>query len=125
MATMRPTLTVEADQKVLQALADLHAMLAIRDLRANPQRPLYRAGVRYRREEMGAEIWQLPSETAKLGYGDCEDLAAWRVAELRLQGEPARIVIRQVKPRLWHVLVKRGNGQIEDPSRKLGMTGAG
>lgn len=125
MPALRPTLTVEADSKVLQALADLHVALAVRDLRANPQRPLYRAGVRYRRESVGAEVWQLPSETARLGYGDCEDLAAWRVAELRLQGEPARILIKQVRPKLWHVLVMRSDGKIEDPSRKLGMKGAG
>lgn len=122
---LRPTLTVEANAKVLQALADLHCTLAMRDLRANPQRQLYQSGVKYRRESVGNEIWQLPSETAKVGYGDCEDLAAWRAAELRLAGESASCYVKQVKPRLFHVVVRRANGVLEDPSAKLGMRGPG
>lgn len=122
---MRPTLTVQADVQALQALADLQLLLCQRDLAANPQAPLYGSGVRYRRETVGAESWQLPSETARLGYGDCEDLACWRAAELRQQGERARVLVKQVKPRLFHVVVLRQDGTIEDPSKRLGMKGAG
>lgn len=122
---LRPTLTVPADTKGLQALADLHVLLCKRDLRANPQEPLYRSGVRYRREAVGSESWQLPSETASLRGGDCEDLACWRAAELQIAGERARVLVKQVRPRLFHVVVVRANGTIEDPSKKLGMKGAG
>ncbi len=62
---------------------------------------------------------------------NCDDLAPWRVAELRQQGEKAKIRItfkRQPSGfQLYHVLVRRGptaqfpQGQIEDPSRLLGM----
>ena len=45
--------------------------------------PLYQSGVRYAREPIGSEVWQTALETQQLGKGDCEDLVAWRVAELR------------------------------------------
>jgi hypothetical protein len=85
--------------------------------------PLYESGVRYRQESRGQEFWKLPDQVLSDGYGDCEDLAAWRSAELELAGEQAEIVLVRAKPTLWHVAVKRGNGRIEDPSRRLGMRG--
>jgi transglutaminase-like putative cysteine protease len=86
--------------------------------------PLYGGTIRYEREPEGRERWQTAEETARLGRGDCEDLAAYRVAELHAQGIPATIRIRVVRPELWHVLVEHPNGQLEDPSAKLGMRGA-
>lgn len=90
-----------------------------------PYPSLYRSGVRYRREQKGKEDWQLPSDTLKSGYGDCEDLAAgWRVPELWLAGEPnARIYLKIVSPMLRHIQVRRADGSIEDPSKLLGMGG--
>ena len=41
--------------------------------------PLYKAGVRYAREQ-GTEEWKDCVNVLLDGYGDCEDLAAWRVA---------------------------------------------
>ena len=55
--------------------------------------PLYRAGVRYVREE-GTEIWKDPVETFADGFGDCEDLAIWRTAELRNNHKAAQPYIR-------------------------------
>jgi len=52
-------------------------------------------------------------------------LACWRAAELRQHGERARVLVKQVKPRLFHVVVLRQDGTIEDPSKRLGMKGAG
>lgn len=88
---------------------------------------LYRSGVRYQREPRGQEDWQTVSRTFRLKYGDCEDLAAWRAAELVVTGEDtgARAVIKRVRPGLIHCLVQRGSGAMEDPSRVLGMRGAG
>lgn len=125
MQRLRPTLSVPTEQAALQAVADLHAAMSLRDLRRANLPSLYQSGVRYRRESVGSEIWQLPTETARIGYGDCEDLAAWRCAELRLQGIPARMQVRQVRAGLWHVTVKLPNGKTEDPSRRLGMKGPG
>jgi hypothetical protein len=84
---------------------------------------LYKSGVRYEGEPYGQEDWQVPSVTLRKGVGDCEDLAAWRAAELVVSGEDrgARAVVKLVRPGLVHCLVLRGNGQIEDPSAKLGM----
>ncbi len=88
--------------------------------------PLYKAGVRYRREPPGQETWDSWDRVLRRGYGDCEDLAAWRAAELRFHGiDPkARVAIIRTGPKLMHAVVRRGNGQLEDPSRRLGM-GAG
>lgn len=82
---------------------------------------LYRSGVRYRREPR--EVWKHWVDTLADGWGDCEDLAAWRAAELRASGVDPKASVTTYKsaPRTWHAVVVRGDGQIEDPSRKLGM----
>lgn len=87
--------------------------------------PLYGGSIRYVREPIGRERWQTAEETAARGQGDCEDLAAYRVAELRKQGVDATILIRVVRHELWHVLVQWPDGRTEDPSAKLGMGGRG
>ena len=88
--------------------------------------PLYSGHVRYTREPIGRERWQTALETAQRGEGDCEDLAAYRVAELHRAGENrATIVVKVVSPTLMHILVRRANGAIEDPSARLGMRGKG
>ncbi|MDH5644476.1 MAG: hypothetical protein OEZ01_00625 [Candidatus Heimdallarchaeota archaeon] len=90
--------------------------------------PLYQAGVRYRRETedyMAAkpvEDWQAVDVLYKNGFGDCEDLAAARCAELRNADVPATIRLTR-RGRIWHVTVRTPAG-VEDPSRKLGMKGA-
>jgi hypothetical protein len=96
--------------------------LAVRDLQSKPQRPLYRSGVRYLREGPGRDAWQLPSMTAANGAGDCEDLSAWRAAELRLAGIPATIAFLPIGQRgNWHAVVRWPDGRFEDPSAMLGM----
>lgn len=86
---------------------------------------LYESGVKYQREPAGREIFKTIPMIMRDGQGDCEDLACWRVAELRMSGEPANIAIRKYTkpgaPVLFHILVQRGNGLIEDPSKRLGM----
>lgn len=100
------------------ALAGLTAM----DLAYVPELPpLYEAGVRYRRE--APDTWSTADIVYARGFGDCEDLAAWRAAELRITGEdPAATAdLYEVAPRKWHAIVLRGDGTIEDPSKVLGM----
>lgn len=90
-------------------------------LRSGAVPPLYAAGVRYRRETRPGppsvrERWRTIPEVIGAGTGDCEDLAAWRAAEL----EGARAI--PVRTRLgWHIVVRHPDGALEDPSRKLGM----
>ena len=110
----------------LHGRADIESALAahvdacVRDLRRFPQRQLYAAGVRYDRQDP-EERWQLPSETAARGAGDCEDLASWRCAERRLAGESCRVKVVRTGPTVLHAIVENSDGSIEDPSRRLGM----
>jgi hypothetical protein len=97
-------------------------------LRKYPKTPdLYKSGVRYEYETPGVEEWQDIPTTLKKGYGDCEDLACWRVAELQQKYHvPAQPVFRVRKMAnggyLYHILVRDlSTNKIEDPSKMLGM----
>lgn len=99
-------------------------------LATHPKTPsIYRAGVVYREEDprQGYEDFAIIPAIIKRGWGDCDDLAPWLCAELQQRGEPAKIRIQWKRfpgrGRLFHIVVRRANGQIEDPSRRLGMKG--
>jgi len=96
---------------------------------------LYRSGVIYhddthvdcwkdvcRTEE---DKWQDLPTTYQKGYGDCEDLACIRVAELWMDGIHAlpfpRLQSTGDDEQLWHIQVLMPDGSVEDPSAKLGM----
>ena len=121
-----------SDDNAPRVLGRLLAALVALDvdyLRGNPRTPLlYAAGVRYEQEEGDREDWlDVPNVLARR-RGDCEDLACWRVAELRVAGETgARVCFRRMIHKnglsLFHVYVKRANGTREDPSARLGMPG--
>lgn len=96
-------------------------MAAYAQLRAHRIPLLYRSGVRYVAEPPGEEKWLLPLQVLRLGYGDCEDLVAWRVAELRCIGERATPALKTIRPGLMHCLVRRADGSLECPSTRLGM----
>jgi len=88
--------------------------------------PLYQSGIRYEVEE-GEEIWMDVPTLIDAGYGDCEDLACYRIAELRNGGHRASpyVTFRQIDGAFrYHALVHRydnGRHWIEDPSKRLGM----
>jgi len=113
----------------VRSVQELHGLLAahvhscVDDLRRTPGPSVYRSDVRYRVEAPGRERWQLPSETRQIGYGDCEDLASFRAADLIVSGEDpgAAVWTYQSAPNVRHCIVKRSNGTTEDPSRILGM----
>jgi hypothetical protein len=89
---------------------------------------LYKSGIRYQRED-GTENWQDIYRNFELGSGDCEDLAAHRIAELRVvYGRSAKpfVTYRLGPDGGFHyhaLLMVRGpdGWRAEDPSRKLGM----
>ena len=98
-------------------------------LRAEPLPSIYDAGVVYAREpqcrtadgsERMCEEFVTAHEVRRRGFGDCDDLGAWRAAELRIAGEQAQAI---PKPSAvgWHIVVRRGDGSLEDPSARLGM----
>lgn len=82
---------------------------------------LYDAGVRYKTEPR--EVWRHALDVVNEGWGDCEDLSAYRAAELRVSGEDPGAAVRtfQTGHRRYHAVVMRGDGTLEDPSRVLGM----
>ncbi len=118
-------------------------------LHANRFPPLYESGIRYQREEETEDWLSLP-DLFSLGYGDCEDLACARAAELRRRRKRAFPYLSwRQKPDgswLYHVMVAREpptqdeyipgsltdsrilyplnrSYVIEDPSTVLGMRG--
>jgi hypothetical protein len=85
---------------------------------------IYDAGVRYVPED-GTEEWATIPSVIDRGFGDCEDLASWRAAELQFQGISAfpDILTKRLPNGSYraHVIVKYADGKTEDPSAKLGM----
>jgi hypothetical protein len=81
---------------------------------------------RYVREAPGREVWKHAKLVADTGTGDCEDLACYRAAELRVrEGEPARVDVIRTGARTLHAVVRRDDGAIEDVAKALGMKGRG
>lgn len=106
-----------AIREVLSALANVWA----RGLTQKPLPPLYRSGVHYAPEPWagsGREEWADPWTVCARGWGDCDDLVGWRVAELRAAGEHATIQVMRRNER-YHVRVRRADGTLEDPSIAL------
>ncbi len=109
---------------MLEALVKCNTLF----LESNPNStPIYKSGVRYRQEK-DTEAWLDIPHIIEARFGDCEDLASWRVAELRSQGVPAKAYLRWYsRPSdsitLYHVLVRLPDGDLEDPSKILGMKG--
>ncbi len=113
---------IRALEQLLEALCGVNEEW----LDEHPEAPwLYRSGVRYVEEPPGRDEWQDIPETLHRREGDCEDLACWRIAELRARlGEAAKPYVKRTLygPRtVYHVAVMRADGRLEDPSRILGM----
>ena len=113
-------------EAALRAL--LHALFTIDRLwlRSNPKTPrLYSSGVFYRAEPIGEERWRDIPSVLREGWGDCEDLACWRAAELvereGIAAQPSYTWRRRPGISIYHIVVRHANGTIEDPSRRLGM----
>ncbi len=115
-----------------------HALDALTDwntawLQRNPRAPLiYDSGVVWKRDVCLApnvagaceRFVAIPLVIAE-GFGDCDDLAPWRAAELRVRfGQPRARAYPIRSPGIgWHILVRRNDGTKEDPSKLLGMKG--
>jgi hypothetical protein len=106
----------------LEGLVRLNlTMFRVAAQQGRPVPSVYKAGIHWQRDK--GETWDTADIVRRRGYGDCEDLAAWRAAELRMQGIPAAAVVRASNsPNVaWHAIVALPGGKFEDPSAKLGM----
>ena len=135
---------VEADRvrSEQSMLLLMEAMCSINQLHLRQRRypKLYEAGIVYRREDK-TENWLDIPHVIKAGWGDCEDLTFWRVAELREEGIKAAPFAKWRRVNgvyKYHALVRRfapgrdhfgrvvnAKAWLEDPSRRLGMNGPG
>lgn len=115
------TLTIPARSAAFDAALEGLTRVDERLLATGKFPPLYSAGVVYRTEPR--EVWRHVADVYTEGWGDCEDLAAWRAAELRVSGQDpdARVGTYRSGRRRYHAVVVLGDGSIEDPSRRLGM----
>lgn len=117
--TKRPKEAARCVLRILQAIAEYNADI----IRAGGVPPLYESGVRYRQED--GESFQDCRYVLRAGWADCSNLAAWRAGELIAAGEKARVRahwrVYSDGIRRFHLMVRREDGWIEDPSRKLGM----
>lgn len=89
---------------------------------------LYRSGVYYQEEPFGLEDFFDVPTILKQGHADCEDLAAWRAAELKVAGYWSDVLVTWEALELdtgdidilFHVRTLTPYG-VEDPSEILGM----
>lgn len=124
-----------AGPAAIQAMLDACCALNSLHLSSSPKTPpLYSSGVRYKRESAmcvegidacatGERFNTIPV-VLRLRFGDCDDLACWRAAELRVRhGVEARPRLDVVAhhPTRYHVVVQLPDGTTEDPSAVLGM----
>lgn len=124
---------------VVRALASINA----RKMQSGRFAPLYGSHIRWVRTRPyvasecngdichapeRADLWQDRIALEESGEGDCKDLVAVRLAELWLEGDLDADVEVILFPDalgknydLYHVVLRRGDGVVEDPSRELGM----
>ena len=116
-------LTGPIDAPCAAILCDCLARLDEYAMRANPSLnvDLVTSGLRYGPEARGYSDQYLSAEPLlHAGYGDCTEFSAYRVAQLRIAGRPARVVIVDGGGDL-HAIVGREGDRLEDPSLLVGM----
>lgn len=79
--------------------------------------------VRWKPEPPGDEHFDHAAVVLGRGWGDCDDLAPWHAASLRVTGEDpgAKAFVKRSGPNRWHAVVQRSNGKVDDPSKEAGM----
>lgn len=81
--------------------------------------------VRWRPEPPGDEHFDPANLVMRRGWGDCDDLAPWHAASLRVTGEDPEAFpfVYKSGRNKWHAVVQRSDGSVDDPSRLAGMGG--
>lgn len=84
---------------------------------------LYTSGVVYRREPPGREWWESALDVMQVGAsgeGDCEDLANYLAAWLRVYCDDfAHTKVVRTERGSFHAIVEHADGTLEDPSLML------
>lgn len=108
----------------LEATTRLNESLLAADQIPTFERAL-KGGIRWRPEPPGGEHFDHGGIVMKRRWGDCDDLAPYHAASLRTSGEDpgAVAIVRRSGPKMWHAVVKRSDGSIDDPSVRAGMKG--
>jgi hypothetical protein len=113
---------------VIAHLVEALAQTNMAWLEERPHTPgLYDSGIRYVERGLGicGDDWRDIPACLAAGNGVCEDLSAWRIAELRVRhGIWANPLITSQKvgdTLIYHVRLELPDGSIEDPSVALGM----
>lgn len=80
-------------------------------------------GLQWRPEPPGDEHFDHAGVVIGRGWGDCDDLAPYHAASLRVTGHDpdATAEVKRSGPKRWHAIVVRGDGSIDDPSAAAGM----
>lgn len=121
----RPHIFAETIKRLTEDMARLN----IEAIKADARIPrLYASRVYYRMSIPEGVIFRDLYSVIRWGYGHCQHLTAWRLAELWAHGEDTNAQARvkwgrslQTGRRIFHVLIHRGDDSEEDPSRRLGM----
>jgi hypothetical protein len=118
-----------ADERDIDIALAATVVVNLHQMRTHALPPLYESGIRYQREQClsiavpeSCERFLSARQVLSEGVGDCDDLSAYRVAELIHSGVDRKARAIVVKPGIgYHAIVARGDGSYEDPSHKLGM----
>lgn len=100
----------EASNETLGVLLEALVKVDVIEMRVKRLPDLYTSGVRYEAEPAGQENWQDAFQLMHKKRGDCEDLAAYRAAELRVKHNiPARAIFifaQRGRLQLYHCRVR-------------------
>ena len=110
---------------VIEQVCDANeALIRQRIAEGRPLPKMYESGLRY---DLSPDIGETVLNAEALlmrGFADVDELVAWRVAELRVGGEPAQVgAFQRIVPEGKHVhgyafvCVIRGDGRLEQPER--------
>jgi len=138
---VRLVTTIETERQPPEAIATmargfLYGVVLANSLqiRAKLVPTIYESGVQFRPEPWQGKFEEFADAltTYRRKWGDCDDLVAWRVAELRTIGDrrlglkPCKATIKiywrdYVEGKGFHCEVRMPDGSVEDVSRFLGM----
>lgn len=77
--------------------------------------------LQYVPEPKGREWWQTWIDNILEGVGDCEDLATHESSRDEVSGVPSQSECIRSAPRVYHAIVRKPDGRIDDPSMPLGL----